>query len=149
MNGIHVDSFSTGIQQLDEGVKNRIYLALRWIDNAKHEQSSLDEFLKLWFSIETLIMPDTSNIKPIKEFLENAYSLDAETVSSTFNIGKICNLRSRIVHGGVNIGIHSQLIEYLKAIIYDYLCYLCKSGFESKALGVINNKEYPAEEWMP
>lgn len=149
LNSIRVDNFSKSIQQLDEGLRNKIYLALRWIDGAKHEQNSLDEFLKLWFAIETLIMPDTSNIKPIREFLENAYSFNSDTVNSTFNIGKIFNLRSKIVHDGANIGIHSQLIEYLKALIYDYLCYLCKSSFESKALGVINNKEYPAYEWMP
>jgi hypothetical protein len=147
--GIQIDDFSKKVESLDENIQNRIHLAMRWLDGAKHEQNSLDEFLKLWFAIETLIMPDTSNIKPIKDFLQSAYSLDSNTISYTFNIGKIFNLRSKIVHEGKNIGIHSQLIEYLKGLVYDYICHITNSVFEKRALSIINDRKFPVHEWMP
>ena len=43
---------------------NRITLSLRWFQAAIYEEG-VDALLKLWIAIETLAMPDTTDIRPI------------------------------------------------------------------------------------
>jgi len=61
-----IEEAGARIVELDEAHANRVRLALRWFDMGIHD-SGVDAFLKLWFAIETLAMPDTTSIGPAEE----------------------------------------------------------------------------------
>jgi len=146
---IMVELVSQKINTLEITLQTRIKLALRWIDSAEHETMSLDEFLKLWFAIETISMPDTTNIKPLLDRLASIYNLDKKIAKGYFNVGLILKLRSNIVHNGLNIGIHFQLNQYLKAIFYDVLLDICEVPSLHAARQVLEDSKFDKIEWMP
>jgi hypothetical protein len=83
--------------------RERIELSLRWYDEAKRE-SGVDSFLKFWFALETLAMPNTTDIAPIRNALSLAYP-DCGDVDKKFGIGRTFGLRGRIVHDGIRVEI--------------------------------------------
>lgn len=146
---IIVESISQKINSLESDLQSRIKLSLRWVDSAEHETNSLDEFLKLWFAIETISMPDTTNIKPLINRLAQIYNVDIHGVQDLFGIGKIFGLRSNIVHNGFNIGIHQQLNRFLKAIFNDVLLDICTCRSNKKAEQVLNDATFNKADWLP
>lgn len=103
----------------DSPERERIELSLRWYDEAKRE-SGVDSFLKLWFALETLAMPDTTDIAPIRNALSLAYP-DCGDVEKEFGIGRTFGLRGRIVHDGVRVEISNRLLTLLGGIYLDLL----------------------------
>src|SRR5216684_338281 len=53
-------------------VHHRVLLSLRWFEQALFDHG-IDAFLKYWIAVETVGMPDTSNIRPLIESLAVAY----------------------------------------------------------------------------
>ena len=148
-SGIKVSSFSTEIEKLEETICNRLKLSLRWIFSAENETECIDEFLKIWFAIETIAMPNTTNIRPVIEILSLIYNINIDDVQNKFHIGQIFGLRSNIVHNGQNPIIHSQLCIYLKALYNDLLCHMCKLSPEKRAEKIINDTSYNVSSWLP
>jgi len=146
---IIAESVSRKIDSLEPYLISRIKLCLRWIDSAEHEINSLDEFLKLWFAIETLAMPDTTDIKPLVNRLQLIYNIDKYKAQKYFAIGKIFGLRSNVVHNGLNIGIHQQLNSYLRALLNDILMDIC--GYPSKRLAekILEDTKFNKADWLP
>lgn len=147
--GIKVEDISKRLSSLNQDVQSRIKLGLRWVDSAEHENQSLDEFLKLWFAIETIAMPDTTNIKPLVNRLASIYNIDPAKAQNHFEIGKLFGLRSNIVHNGLNIGIHEQLNRYLKAIINDIIMDICNYPTNGTTEQVLTDIKFKKSEWMP
>jgi len=147
--GISVGIISQMISNFDADQQNRIKLALRWIDGAEHETQPLDEFLKLWFAIETLAMPDTTTIKPLVKRLSSIYEVTYEQAQENFKIGLIFSLRSNIVHNGLDPAIHSQLNKYLRGIFNDVLLNICGLPSKKLAIEVLNDSIFSQDIWLP
>jgi hypothetical protein len=112
---------SMAISQLPERDRNRTYLALRWLQYALYDMDGTSSFIKYWVAIETLAMPDTSNVRPINEALAKTYGMTVAAANQHFLVGRIFNLRSRIVHDGRIVPVHAQLLRYLESLFADLL----------------------------
>jgi len=106
------------IASQDASARERGRLSLRWFRAATLD-SGVDAFLKYWIALETLAMPDTTDIREIKRLLASAYSSPSGT--DPFQIGRLFGLRSRIVHDGLRMGITAAVESYLRAIYTDLL----------------------------
>lgn len=77
--------------------KRRLRLASQWYWLAIHERDPVNQYLALWFVVEVLAMPDTTNIRPVRELL-------ATNVGGTERdwrpfVGRHFGRRSELVHG--------------------------------------------------
>ncbi len=138
-NGIvTLQETSTAISKLTTREKNRTYLLLRWFQYALYDPDGPSSFIKYWIAIETLAMPDTSNIRPINEALVKLYGLTVEAANQHFYVGRILNLRSKIVHDGLIVPINAHLLRYLEALYSDLfaikLGIYCKKRAEAMLL---------------
>jgi hypothetical protein len=98
----------------------RIRLSLRWFDEAKRSRG-VDAFLKFWFALETLAMPDTTDISSIRAFLAAIYSVAGSQTEAHFGIGRLFGLRSHSVHNGLRIDLQPHLLSYIGGIYLDLL----------------------------
>lgn len=115
-----VYSMDKAIEALPEKDRNRVKLSLRWFEAAVHD-SGINAFLKYWLAIETLGMPNTSNIKPINEILAREYNLSIEQVRDKFAVGRLQDFRAKIVHDGVMTEVGGNLLIYIAALFVDVL----------------------------
>jgi hypothetical protein len=77
--------------------KLRLRLATDWYWSAIHDGDPVRQYIALWFVVEVLLMPDSTNIRPIREFLAQHVG-GAESDWANF-VGRHFGRRSRIVHG--------------------------------------------------
>jgi len=97
----------------------RIELSLRWFEEAHHAFNE-DALLRYWLAIETLAMPDT-NVRPANELLARAYGLSVDDIRTQFDLGRLQNLRSNIVHQGFRPVLDPRLINFVSAVYSDLL----------------------------
>ena len=131
---------SVNLQAFPENVRNRVKLSLRWY--SKSSVKGLDGFLSIWVAIEVIGMPDTSNVKPAVESLAKIYQVDYRTAVNRFQLGRIQDFRSKIVHDGKMFPIHSLLILYLEAIYVDLLMEALNLPHGRRAEQVLNNSQF-------
>ena len=105
---------------MPETDRNRLSLALRWI-NAAIRDRRVDAFIKYWLAIETLGMPDDTNIRPISETLARVYNISYAEARDRFLVGRLYGRRSRIVHEEDLTPVDAQVLIYLFAIFMDLL----------------------------
>ena len=122
-------SIDKNIERETENKKNRIRLALRWYKMGIKDMG-VDAFLKYWIAVETLSMPDTTNIKPVIQKMAKINNISYEESVRKFNIGRIFGLRGKIVHFGEQMPINANLLEYLESIFFDLL--LCELNMPSE-----------------
>lgn len=135
------------IAQLPADEQNRIQLSLRWFHDALRDQG-VDAFLKYWVAMETLAMPDDTNISPITASLARAYSQSVQTTANEFKVGRLFGIRSRIVHKGDLGGIHAQLEDYVGALYFDVFCEFAGLPGERRARAVLADPSWPARDWF-
>ena len=135
------------IYTFDEPIQERIRLSLRWFISALYD-GGVDAYLKYWIAIETLAMPDTTNIGDIKKIISKAYSLSLNEVEEKFKIGRIFGLRGRIIHDGEIIPIHGHLLKYIEALYVDILFEQLSLPCENIAFNIINSNEFDFEEYL-
>ncbi|MDP1839625.1 MAG: HEPN domain-containing protein [Reyranella sp.] len=127
--------------------RNLVELSLRWYEQALFD-SGTDAFIKFWIAIETLAMPNITNIRAIDALLATAYGIDEQSVRSAFKIGRIFGLRGRIVHDGAIVPIHSELMAYLEALYVDVL-YACLSvPIERRAATILARSDFDLESYL-
>jgi hypothetical protein len=131
---------SVNLQAFPENVRNRVKLSLRWY--SKSLVKGLDGFLSIWIAIEVIGMPDTSNVKSAVESLAKIYQVDYRTAVNRFQLGRIQDFRSKIVHDGKMFPIHSLLILYLEAIYVDLLMETLNLPHGRRAEQVLNNSQF-------
>ncbi|MFH1994183.1 MAG: hypothetical protein ABIJ24_00585, partial [Nitrospinota bacterium] len=85
---------------------------------------------------------------PLNESLANAYGISVPEASIKFGIGKIFGLRSRVVHNGEDIPIHSLLSEYLKSIYVDILLDQLGLKSQQRAGKIIDSPEFDLEKLL-
>lgn len=100
--------------------RGQVRLSLRWFDDAKRSRG-VDAFLRFWFALEILAMPDTTNIHPLRETLAQAYGISSTEVESIFGIGRLFGLRALIVHRGARIEIPPLLLTFIAGLYLDVL----------------------------
>ena len=112
---------TAAIDRAPNALRNRITLSLHWYHLALRS-SGIDAFLKAWIALEILAMPDGTNIRRINESLSRAYGEPLEEATRKYSVGKLFNLRSRIVHNGELVSVHYLIEAYVQAIFSDVLC---------------------------
>lgn len=144
-----VKSSDAAVALRGAGDRERIGLALRWLHMATFD-SGVDAFLKGWLAIETLGMPDTTDIRPIQESLVRAYELRGwQEAEARFRIGRLYGLRSVIVHKGALAPVHSQLLDYQRAIFVDVFRELLDLPGRGEAQRVLEDPTHPLADWLP
>lgn len=114
------------VQFLDDDIKSRVRLALRWYLQAQKQQSEQEEtvadvFVSYWVAIEALAMPNTTNIVPVKKALADIHSISVQEVTDVFPIGRIFNLRGKILHEGHVPEMRWELIVFMDNLFKDVL----------------------------
>ena len=132
------------IASLQQEDKNRIRLSLRWFESA-----IIDAFLKYWIAMETVGMPDTTNIRPLNESLAAAYGITFEEARDSFAVGRLFGLRSRIVHDGLIMPIYGQLLKYTEAIYIDILHHHLGLPCGRKAEEIKSDPEFDLATYLP
>ena len=132
-----LDAFSTAaglLTRMPDSERRRIELSLHWYDKALRS-IGVDSFLNNWIAVETLAMPDTSNVRPLNERLAAIYGISYPEATRTFGVGRLLGLRSRIVHDGEDLTVYAQLADYMHLLYEDLLH--ASLGLQSKKLGEV------------
>jgi hypothetical protein len=137
---------SVNLHALPENIRNRVNLSLRWY--SKSLVRGLDGFLSIWIAIEVIGMQDTSNVKPAVELLAKIYQVDYRTAVNRFQLGRIQDFRSKIVHDGKMFPIHSLLMTYLEAIYVDLLAETLNLPHGRRAGTVLNYPQFDLGEFI-
>lgn len=114
--------------------RRRIELSLHWYDKSLRTHG-VDSFLSNWIAIETLAMPDTSNVRPINEQLAEVYELRYAVAAETFCVGRLLGLRSRVVHHGDDLIVLAAMSNYMNCLYEELLHYAL--GMKTRRLGEI------------
>lgn len=93
-------------------------------------------------------MPDTTNIKPIKDALSKIYGIKIEAVDQKFKIGRLFGLRSRIVHNGENVSMHYLVEVYLQSVFVDILYWKLGLTVEKKASKILEVNDFNLESYL-
>lgn len=115
-----IEDSSVRLDALNEQTRNRVRLALRWFDMAVRDEG-VDAFLKHWLALETLAMPDTTNIRPLEELLASHYGIGYADARERFNVRRLFGMRSDIVHNGDLRHPDVRLLVYVQALFMDAL----------------------------
>jgi hypothetical protein len=85
-------------QDLDH--EKRFVLMARFFAKSLHFDPSEEKFLLLWTILEIFPMKDTSNIKPISDYLGAYLNKPSDDVKGRLKIGRLFGFRSDLVHDG-------------------------------------------------
>lgn len=135
------------IQELGEKERNRVRLSLQWYESALYD-FGVDSYLKYWIALETLGMPNTSNIKPLHAALGRAYEMTDNEARDRFQIGRLHGLRSAIVHAGAAKPIDIRLLRYVEALYVDILFEYLGLEFERRAESVLNEPDFDLKQFL-
>lgn len=108
------------IESLSEQLMNRVELSLRWFGQS-FESTGVDAFIKLWIALETLAMERDARVRPVVECLAQAYGITYEQATQRFQVGRLQEIRHRIVHQGEQTSIATAVMLYLESIYLDVL----------------------------
>lgn len=106
-------------QDMDKEEQQRVAVASQWYWKADAERDSINRFIEYWVAVEALEMPNSTNIKPVKEQLAKLTGTDVDYWSEA--VGKLFNLRSKLVHGKL-AQVENEQLARLKKIIEVLLC---------------------------
>jgi hypothetical protein len=102
-------------QQRAEHERDRIRLACDWYWTAPASGDPITEYLHLWFVVEALCMPDTSNIRPVNERL--ASILGGPVTAWSPVVGRHLGRRSNLVHGDEQRVVAKEHVDELRMIV--------------------------------
>lgn len=109
---------ASGLASLSEADRSRVLLSLRWFVKDAGTGGT-DEFISRWIALETLAMPTTTKIRPANDLLARIYGISSKQAANKFLLGRICELRARIVHKGATPAISARILDYLAALYRD------------------------------
>jgi hypothetical protein len=95
--------------------RRRIGLACEWYWTGIHAEDSVTQFLHLWFAVEVVAMPNSTNVRPVREKL-------AECAGGTPDdwaefVGRLYRKRSRLVHGEIERQVSSDELDPLRGLV--------------------------------
>ena len=123
IKGINKDDFNNlkmaidRYNNLSESDRKRVVLSTEWYWKSEREVDPINRFIQLWISLEALIMPNTTNIKPIIILLESLTNISEERWKEP--IGRLFGKRGKLVHGNDFKVTNAELerLRYLVKII--------------------------------
>lgn len=129
LNGFSAELAQQVVEQtkaLDDDTRGRVMLAMRWYllaqrHKLEQDESDTDIFVSYWVALEALAMPNTTNINPVKTILGQIHNMSAQQVGDTFPIGKIFDLRGKILHEGHVPKISWKLLVFMDDLFVDML----------------------------
>jgi hypothetical protein len=133
---------------LDGSSQARTRLSLRWYVKSLHDFGT-DSFLAMWIALETLAMPDTTNIRPLSEAVGRTHGTEATTASAQFHIGRLCGLRGQIVHEGALIAVPPMMLRYVDALYRDVLLDHLAMPPRRHLEGALNDPDFDASDFLP
>lgn len=95
--------------------KERVRLACDWYWSAIHADQLVTEYIELWFVVEALLMPNASNIRPVRERLAEWIGGDEKDWREV--VGRHFGRRSKLVHGQEPRVIAQIDVENLRALV--------------------------------
>lgn len=134
---VRVANAAMKIEALPVALRNRVNLAMHWFHLAMRDQHT-DAFLKRWIALEVLAMPDSANIRPISEALAAAYGMTYRAALDRFRVGRLADMRARIVHGGEPLPIHAALEHYIDAVFFDVFAQVLGEPSDRRATSVLD-----------
>lgn len=93
----------------------RIGLACDWYWRSTQTSDLVTEYLELWFTVEVIAMPDTTNVRPVRERLAAAFG-GSECQWADF-VGRHFGRRSDLVHGNVKREVAEDEVESLRDLV--------------------------------
>lgn len=136
------------ITKLKAPEKNRVLLALRWFHYAQFDEDGVSGFIKYWVAIETLAMPNSSDIRPIEVALAKAYEISVAEAKKEFLVGRLFGFRSKIIHDGLMIPIHGQLLKYVEALFVDLFSNFVGVDSPKRAGAVVSDPEFNLSSYL-
>lgn len=132
------------ISALTPGAQQKIRLSLHW--HIKGVQSDgLDSFLSLWIALETLTMK-SANIADINDQLGRLYAVSRSDAAAEFGVGRICGLRSRVVHKGERKTISTDLTDYMECLYADLLLFQVLGERPGRARAFLDSRSLDVAE---
>jgi len=111
-------------QSRDAEILNRFTLMSRFYSRTLSQQPSEEKFILLWTILEIFPMKDTTDIKPIAEYLAPITGREPETIKAKLDIGRLYGSRCSLVHNGqFDIELKDMGIVFTKLenIIYEIM----------------------------
>jgi hypothetical protein len=101
--------------QRPKGELERISLACDWYWRSTETSDLVTEYLELWFVVEVIAMPDTTDVRPLRERLAAAFG-GSESEWREF-VGRHFGRRSNLVHGDTKREVAEQDVESLRDLV--------------------------------
>jgi hypothetical protein len=99
--------------------QRRVGLACDWYWRSTQTADLVTEYLELWFTVEVVAMPDTANIKPVRQRLATAFG-GTEHDWADF-VGRHAGRRSELVHGDTQREVDEDHVESLRDLVQGLL----------------------------
>lgn len=93
----------------------RIGLACDWYWRSTQTSDLVTEYLELWFVVEVIAMPDTTNVRPVRERLAAAFGGSEAEWGGL--VGTHFGRRSKLVHGDAKREVEEQEVEGLRDLV--------------------------------
>lgn len=106
-------------QERPEEELQRVRLACDWYWRSTQTSDLVTEYLELWFVVEVIAMPDTTDVRPVRERLAEAFG-GSESEWKTF-VGRHFGRRSKLVHGAAKREVEEQEVESLRDLVQGLL----------------------------
>jgi hypothetical protein len=95
--------------------RRRLSLACDWYWRSTQTADLVTEYLELWFVVEAIAMPDTTDIRPVRERLAAAFGGDEKDWRQV--VGRHLGRRSNLVHGQAHREVGEADVEELRDIV--------------------------------
>jgi hypothetical protein len=93
----------------------RISLACDWYWRSTQASDPVTEYLELWFVVEVIAMPDTTDVRPVRERLAAAFGGSESEWRDL--VGRHFGRRSNLVHGDTMREVEEQDVESLRDLV--------------------------------
>lgn len=101
-------------QELSEEHRKRLAMASSWYWKGESELDPVNRFIEYWVSVESLEMPNTTNVRPVRERLESITGIKQEDWKDF--VGRLKGIRSKLVHGEIN-EVPIEKVEQLRFLV--------------------------------
>ena len=98
-----------------EPARNRLGLACEWYWTAIHAEEPVMRFLQLWFAVEVAAMPNTTNVRPVRERLAEVCGNQA--ADWEMFVGQLYGKRSRLAHGNEARQVSDTEVSGVRALV--------------------------------
>ena len=127
--------------------KRKIKLSMSWFNKTVNTKFH-EKFMYFWIALEILTMKDGSDVKPLQDLLSKAYNIPHKQLESSFHIGKLFGLRSRIFHNGFNPKLEIQFLHYCDLLYYDALNQILGIECKQLALNYLKSKNIDFDNFL-